>query len=252
MTPCWLSATRRRPGSRSPSQAELATEFGRITRADHLLDLGCGPGILTDALSRVAGEAEGVDFAANMIRVARRRFPDLRFQVANGEELPFGDSHFDVTVCNYTAHHFARPERVFREILRTLKPDGRVIVIHPIQAGQMSWGSFAEALAEVLPPEELPGGPLLATADPEDFERLLSHCGYSVVRAERRVKPLVMPNIDQLWEAGFRIAGLQDQPPEIQDQIRTGTFARAAKFRESDGSYRFPDAVLVATAQKPA
>jgi ubiquinone/menaquinone biosynthesis C-methylase UbiE len=177
-------------------QSELAIEFGEIEQGNRVLDLGCGPGQLTVALSNFAGAAEGVDFSENMIRVARSAYPDLNFQVANGEQLPFEDSTFDVVVCNYTAHHFARPDDVFREVLRTLKPGGRVVVIHPIQAEQASWGSFAEELCEVLAPEQLPSGPLVDIDDAEAYESLLSRCGYANVRCEKRVKPVVIPDID--------------------------------------------------------
>jgi len=198
----------------------------------------------------VAGKAEGVDFAANMIGMVQRAFPDLAFQVANGEQLPFDDSTFDVVVCNYTAHHFARPEVVFKEILRKLKPGGRVVIIHPIQAEQAGWGSFAETLYEVLPPEQLASGPLIDVADPEKYETLLSQWGFVNVRCERKVKPVVFSEIDQLLDAGWKVGGLKDQPPEIQDRIRAGTIDRAAKYRMADGSYSFPDVVVVAAGYR--
>ena len=230
-------------------QFELAVEFGQIDKNSRVLDLGCGPGVLTDALSKVAGEIEGVDFAEQMIAVAQRSFPHLKLQVANGEQLPYDDSTFDVIVCNYTAHHFARPEVVFGEILRVLKLGGSVVIIHPIQAEQAGWGSFAEALCEALPPEALPGGPLLDVADPQDYESLLTRCGYANVRCERKIKPVAFPAIDQLLELGWKVCGLNDQPQEIQDRIRAGTIDRAAKYKGSDGGYSFPDVVLVATGR---
>jgi ubiquinone/menaquinone biosynthesis C-methylase UbiE len=228
-------------------QFEIVVEFGLIDQKSRVLDLGCGPGQLTDALSKVAGQVEGVDFAEQMIGVAQRTFPHLTFQVANGEQLPYDDSTFDVVVCNYTAHHFARPEVVFREILRALKPGGRVVIIHPIQTEQAGWGSFAEALCEELPPEALPGGPLLDVADPRGYETLLSRCGYADAHCERKVKPVTFPEIDQLLDAGWKVCGLNDQPQEIQDRIRAGTIGRAAKYKRPDGGYSFPDVVLVAT-----
>jgi len=228
-------------------QAELIKEFGEIVQDSRVLDLGCGPGQLTDALSRVADEVEGVDFAEQMVAAAHRSFPHLTFQVANGEQLPYDDSTFDAVVCNYTAHHLARPEVVFREILRVLRPGGRVVIIHPIQAEQACWGSFAEALCKELPPEELPGGLLLEVADPHDYETLLSQCGYVNAHCERRVKPVAFSKIDQLLDAGWIVCGLGDQPQEIQDRIRAGTIDRAAKYKRPDGGYSFPDVVLVAT-----
>ena len=234
-------------GTTLSGQFELVVEFGLIDHDSHVLDLGCGPGQLTDALSKIAGEVEGVDFAEQMIVVAQRLYPHLTFQVANGEQLPYDDRTFDVIVCNYTAHHFARPEAVFIEILRALKPGGRVVVIHPLQAETASWSSFAEALYEELPPEALPAGPLLNITDGQDYETLLSRCGYANAHCERKVKPVVYSEIDRLLDAGWKIGGLKDQPQEIQNRIRAGAIERAAKYKGPDGGYSFPDVVLVAT-----
>lgn len=231
-------------------QAELAIESGEIDSQCCVLDLGCGPGQLTEALSRVAGAIEGVDFAENMIDVARRTFPDLTFRVANGERLPFEDSTFDVVVANYVAHHFARPELVFREALRALKPQGRVVIIHPVQSEQPGFGSFAATVAEVLQPEEVPGGPLLNIADPSEYIALLTACGFHDVQCERIVKPVYMTDLDQLLDVGWRMTGLDDQPEDVQARIRHGTFARAEEYRTADGGYRFPDVVLVAVGRK--
>ncbi len=183
-------------------QADLAVECAVIDKTSDVLDLGCGPGQLTHAISKMAGRVEGVDFAAKMISAAQRAYPDLSFQVANGEQLPFDDLTFDVVVCNYTAHHFARPEVVFNEVRRTLKAGGRLVIIHPIQAELASWGSFGNALNDVLPQHPIPTGPLIDVAEPREYEALLSRCGYTRVRCERRVKPQELSDIDQLLDVG--------------------------------------------------
>ncbi len=84
-------------------------------------------------------------------------------------------------------------------------------------------------------------------ADPQDYETLLSQCGYVNVNCERKVKPVAFPKIDELLEAGWIICGLKDQPQDVQDRIRAGTINRAAQYKRPDGSYSFPDVVLVAT-----
>ena len=86
--------------------------------------------------------------------------------------------------------------------------------------------------------------------DKEDFESLLAQCGYSNVTCEKRVKPLVLPSIDVLLDAGWKIAGLDGQSKEIQDQIRAGTIGRAAEFKMPDGTYNFRDVVLVAIGHR--
>lgn len=231
-------------------QPEIAIEVGQIDSRSKVLDIGCGPGILSAALAKCAGQVDGIDFSERMIIAARLSYPELNFQVANAEKLPYPQSSFDVTVCCYTAHHFARPEAVFTEILRVLKPGGRVVVIHPIQAEQASFGSFAEALYEHLPPEQIPSGPLLDVSDPSEYENLFKQCGYVETRCERRQKPVELTDISTLLNAGWKIGNLAEQPNDVQDRIKESTIARAAKFKKPDGGYSFPDVVLIATGRK--
>ncbi len=131
-----------------------------------------------------------------------------------------------------------------------LKSGGRIVIVHPIQSEQAGFGSFASALAEVLPPEEIPGGPLLNIADPAEYETLLSTCGYSNARCEKIVKPVDMNDLNQLLDVGWKMTGLATQPQDVQARIRSGTVARAEQYKTADGGYRFPDVVLVAVGQK--
>ena len=227
-------------------QTEIAIEFGKIDKGSHVLELGCGPGQLTHALSEVAENVQGVDFAPNMIKAAQMAFPDLTFQIANGEKLPFTDSTFDVVVCNYTAFHLARPEVVFTEVLRTLTPSGHLVIIGPTQDKNFLFGAFRGALNAELPSFQLPRGPLSSTG-PEGYVSLLSQCGYTNVQWELREKPLIIIDMDKLLQ-GITV-DLHDQPEEIQDRIRAGTKDRSAGYQQPDGTYNFPDAVLVVTGQ---
>lgn len=233
-------------------QLEIALEVGEVDRASRVLDVGCGPGLLSTALAERAGKVEGVDFSEKMIAAARKLAPELKFQVANAEHLPYPESCFDVAICCNTAHHFARPRTVFTEILRVLKPGGRIVVIHPIQSEQASFGSFADALYESLPPEQVPGGPLLDVSNPNDYELLLQDCGYVNVRCQRRRKPVELDDISALLDAGWKIANLSEQPNDVQAKIREATITKAAKFQRPGGGYSFPDVVLVASGHQHA
>jgi SAM-dependent methyltransferase len=61
-------------------RTELLLERLRHARFAHMLDLGCGEGRLTDALSRVAENTYGFDISPRAIDRARARFPHIRFQ----------------------------------------------------------------------------------------------------------------------------------------------------------------------------
>jgi SAM-dependent methyltransferase len=229
-------------------QLELIRDAVGVTETDRVLDVGCGPGVLTAQLFEYSSAATGVDFSARMIAEAQQNNPGIDFHVANAEDLPFAEATFDLAVVNYCAHHLARPEHAFKEIRRVLAPGARLVVVHPIQSRQPSWGSFADAVGAVLPPETVPGGALLDVETPEVYVELLRECGYGEVDCQVKKKPVNVSQLEVLLEAGWVIASLHDQPQDIQDQIERGVRERSAKYRNHDGSYSFSDHVLVASA----
>jgi SAM-dependent methyltransferase len=61
-------------------RTELLLDRLRYAQFGHSLDLGCGEGHQTDALSKVSQNTLGIDIAANAVERARSRFPHIRFQ----------------------------------------------------------------------------------------------------------------------------------------------------------------------------
>ena len=88
----------------------------------HVLDLGTGTGRIAQIVARRFPEADvvGVDLSPKMIEVARERVPEARFEVADGQRLPYPDGAFDfVTLGNVIPF--------FDELARVTAPAGRVL-----------------------------------------------------------------------------------------------------------------------------
>ena len=237
-------------------QTEIAIELGDITSASRVLDVGCGPGLLSESLAKHAAYVEGIDFSKTMIEQASRRRAGATFRVANAEALPFEDENFDVAVCCYTSHHFARPEIVYTELKRVLKADGRVVVLHPIQAENAAFGAIFQTLGDVFPPEKMEtfpelGGPLFEVETPEPYIELLTNCGFIDVVCEKRLKHCSLPDDDALVNATVQIGKVEEQSNELRDAIVRATAASSAQYKQADGSYLFPDNILVAKGVKP-
>jgi SAM-dependent methyltransferase len=93
------------------------------------LDVGCGGG-LSHPYLRDLGRLVGVDLSEPMIAAARRRNPEVQYQVGDGARLPFDDGPFDVTFTACVLHHVPLAERgaFVRELGRVTRPGGLVLV----------------------------------------------------------------------------------------------------------------------------
>ena len=230
-------------------QIDLHQELAPIEGGQSVLDIGSGTGDLAVQLHQLGADVTGIDFAGEMVEIASKRHPEIRFLEADVEDLPFDDGSFDRAVANYTAHHFARPAKAFGEIRRVLKPGGTLTIVHPIQMQQPSWGSFALSLAEAVPSEPPIGGPLLMAEDPSQYLAFLKESGFSSPNCEQRTKPIVMDSLDPIMRGGWAVGMMDQQPAHVQEQVREGIARRAEPYLTESGSYNFPDQVLVASAQ---
>ncbi|WP_017615450.1 methyltransferase domain-containing protein [Nocardiopsis salina] len=109
----------------------LAPESGH-----RALDIGAGTGEDTVALAeRVGpgGSATGVEPANGLRKEARRRagdrHPGVEFVDGDTRTLPYGEGHFDVIRCERVLQHIANPEEAVREMVRVLRPGGRIVLI---------------------------------------------------------------------------------------------------------------------------
>ncbi|HEY7560870.1 MAG TPA: glycosyltransferase [Gaiellaceae bacterium] len=100
---------------------------------DRVLDLGCAAGAVTHFLSTFGCEPVGVDAEPVAIEHARKRFPDLRFEVADVRDLPFADGSFDKAVAADLVEHLDDPTLagMLAEARRVLVPGGTLSVYTP-------------------------------------------------------------------------------------------------------------------------
>jgi ubiquinone/menaquinone biosynthesis C-methylase UbiE len=92
-----------------------------------VLEMASGTGHLAQRLSDRGAKVVAIDFAPEMIRGARPRFPAVNFIEVDCERVPFENETFDAVVSCFGALHFERPDKVFGEAYRVLKPGGRFV-----------------------------------------------------------------------------------------------------------------------------
>ncbi|MEU6549012.1 class I SAM-dependent methyltransferase [Streptomyces sp. NPDC046915] len=116
--------------------ATLATALGLDGRG-RLLDVGCGPGVVTLALARFFAEAVGMDPDEDMLaeaqrRAGRRGVTNARWVTARAEDLPAGLGEFRVVVFAQSFHWTER-DRVAAAVLRMLEPQGAFVHISDLK-----------------------------------------------------------------------------------------------------------------------
>lgn len=103
--------------------AELVGDTGPVG------DLGCGPGRLTGHLASLGLDVFGVDLSPGMVSVARRTYPELRFEVGSMHALELEDGSLAGALAWYSLIH-TPPERLpalVTELARVLAPGGRLL-----------------------------------------------------------------------------------------------------------------------------
>jgi trans-aconitate methyltransferase len=93
---------------------------------ERILDLGCGTGALSAEIASSGADVVGLDRSVDMIEEARRKFPRLRFEVADACSLPFV-AEFDAVFSNAVLHWIPQAGAVARGIARALRPNGRLV-----------------------------------------------------------------------------------------------------------------------------
>ena len=98
----------------------------RLKKKIALLDVGCGAGLLTNALALEGHAVTGIDLSEQSLEVARKRDASgkVRYVKANAYELPFPDASFDAVCAMDVLEHVEQPERLIAEASRALKKGG--------------------------------------------------------------------------------------------------------------------------------
>ena len=120
-----------------PLDRALFAAFAELVRAggnDSVADVGCGPGRVTILLSRLGLDAFGIDLSPGMLALARRTYPELRFEEGSMLALDLPDASLGGLLAYYSIIHIPwelRPQ-LFTEFHRALAPGGVLMLVFQI------------------------------------------------------------------------------------------------------------------------
>lgn len=106
----------------------LPEKLGRV------LDVGCGPGVMTEVVLQRGGTFDGLDLSPEMISEAREKFGhlnDVNFAVGDIENIEASDNSYDQLICMAVIEYLKGPDRALAEMSRVLKPGGIAIITVP-------------------------------------------------------------------------------------------------------------------------
>jgi ubiquinone/menaquinone biosynthesis C-methylase UbiE len=154
---------------------------------ERVLDVACGTGVLARAAAdRVGaqGFAAGLDPDAWMLSVAHDRASTIEWWEGRAESIPFADEYFDAVISQFGLMFFTDRRRAIGEMLRVLRPGGRVVLA--------VWGNLdaIPAYAAVVDLIDRVAGPAAAyplrapfvLGDREELAALVSAAGVEDVR----------------------------------------------------------------------
>jgi demethylmenaquinone methyltransferase / 2-methoxy-6-polyprenyl-1,4-benzoquinol methylase len=145
---------------RKATMAALGSEPG-----DRVLDIAAGTGTSSEALADAGVDVVPADFSLGMLRVGRRRRPDMPFTAADAMHLPFADGAFDAVTMSFGLRNVASVDDALGEFLRVAKPGGRLVVC---EFSQPVNGAFRKVYSEYLM-RSLPPIARKVSSNPESY-----------------------------------------------------------------------------------
>ncbi len=102
-----------------------------ITTGANVLDVACGTGVLARYLATQVGKPDlvtGVDINVGMLAVAKRQAPNINWQQAAAEQLPFESHRFDAVFCQFGLMFFNDRTTAISEMYRVLRAGGQLAI----------------------------------------------------------------------------------------------------------------------------
>lgn len=168
--------------------SEHLAEALQIVPDERVLDVACGSGNAAIAAARRSwGNVVGADYVPALLERGRERAAaerlEIEFVEADAQALPFEDASFDVVTSVYGAMFAPDQEKTAAELLRVVKPGGRIGMGNWCPDGSV--GTMFKTIAKHAPPPPGVPSPLLWGTEPHLRE--LFGDGISELSAERRI-----------------------------------------------------------------
>jgi trans-aconitate methyltransferase len=203
---------------------------------EHILDIGCGDGALTEKLAATGAILTGVDASAAMVTAARAR--GLNIDLYPAESLPY-ESQFDAAFSNAALHWIPESTQpaALTAIHRALKLNGRFVAE---MGGLANIAAIRAALQSTLVPYGIDAEAAAASfyPSPTTYRRLLEAADFTVQSIELIPRPTPLSDGMEVWLNTFRNGVLDRLTPADRAQAIASTIAILEPIlRDHDGNW---------------
>lgn len=117
-----------------------------------VLDLAAGTGTSSEPYADAGIGVVACDFSLGMLRIGKRRRPDIDFIAGDAANLPFADDSFDACTISFGLRNINEPRVALTEMLRVTKPGGTLVIAEFSQPTMALWRTvYTEYLIRALP-----------------------------------------------------------------------------------------------------
>ena len=236
MTQIWDTQAYEKNGAFVHGMAGGVLEWLAAQAGEHILDLGCGDGQLTQRIAATGANVAGADASAEMVTAARSR--GVEAVQAPAELLPYPDAQFDAVFSNAALHWVRDQDAMMAQVHRVLKPGGRFVAE---MGGHGNVAAIQVAFMAVLDRhgyrEREDGVNYYPT--PRAYTSRLERHGFHVDQIELIPRPTPLAESGMAgWLRTFRRGVMDGLPDDVRDTVVEETVALLAPvLRDEEGKW---------------